>query len=42
MRILIIGGTGYIGSYLVHKFSHDGRIEEIYYVETLQRLLKSL
>ena len=30
MRVLIIGGTGYIGSYLVHKFDQDERIEEIY------------
>ena len=30
MRILITGGTGYIGSYLVHKFSQDSRVDEIY------------
>jgi len=30
MRLLMTGGTGYVGSYLVHRLSQDERIEEIY------------
>jgi len=30
LKLLVTGGTGYIGSYLVHRLSQDERVERIY------------
>ena len=41
INLLIIGGAGYIGSYLVYKFSNDHRIERVYVVDVRKPVIFS-